>query len=168
MRTAALAALLLAGACSPRREPPREERSEAVEGLTLSQSQDGKPAWTLRSRLAILREEDHAADLDAPVMEFYRDGKAVSRVTARKGAVDTATRDVKLSSSVELDSFDDRSRLTTDELLYTAKTGRFHTDAPVVVTRPGGVMRGQGLDASPDLTEIRVYHQRSVLTGPAR
>jgi LPS export ABC transporter protein LptC len=101
-------------------------------------------------------------------MLFYRDGKAVSRVTALKGVANTATRDVRLSSSVVLDSFDDKSRLTTDELLYTAKTGRFHTDSAVVVTRPGGVMRGRGLDASPDLQEIRVYRQRSVLTGGAR
>jgi LPS export ABC transporter protein LptC len=98
-------------------------------------------------------------------MEFYRDGKSVSRVTALTGVVRTDTHDVRLSSSVVLDSFEDRSRMNTEELLYSSKRARFFTEAAVVVRRPEGVIRGEGMDASPDLSEIRIYRQRSVLTG---
>jgi LPS export ABC transporter protein LptC len=168
VRTAVLAALTLAAACGPRAEPAREDRRQTVDGLTLSQSAGGSPNWKLRSRLALIREDDKTASVESPVMDFYRDGKAVSRVTALSGEVRTDTHDVRLSSSVVLDSFEDHSRLTTDELVYSSKQGRFHTESPVLIRRPEGIVRGQGMEATPDLSEIRIYRQRSVLTGKAR
>lgn len=163
-----MAALALAAACRPRSQPARPDQRQTIDGLTLSQSSGGRPSWTLRSRLALLREDAKTASLEAPVMEFYRDGKAVSRVTALAGEVRTDTHDVALSSSVVLDSYDDRSRLTTEELLYSSKRARFHTESPVVVRRPEGVIRGEGMEATPDLSEIRIFRQRSVLTGKPR
>ncbi|OGR91449.1 MAG: LPS export ABC transporter periplasmic protein LptC [Elusimicrobia bacterium RBG_16_66_12] len=168
MKSLALVALALVAACAPRREPPKEERRQVIDGLTLSQSSSGKPAWTLRSRLAILREDEKLAELSAPAMDFYRLGKVVSRVTARGGTVNTETHDVRLSSSVVLDSLDDRSHLTTEELLYSSARGRFVTSADVQIRRPEGVVRGRGLEATPDLSEIRIYEQRSVLNGKGR
>jgi LPS export ABC transporter protein LptC len=122
----------------------------------------------LRSRLALLREEENAATLDAPTMEFYRGGRAVSQVTARGGEIETVTHDVALSSDVVLNSFEDRSILTTDSLSYSSKTRRFRTESAVVVRRPEGVLHGRGMEATPDLSEIRIFHQTSVLTGKPR
>lgn len=164
----ALAALALLAACAPRREPAKEERRQVVDGLTLSQSSGGKLAWTLRSRLAVLREDADLAELSAPRMDFYRLNKVASRVTARSGTVHTQTHDVRLSSSVVLDSLDDRSHLTTEELLYSSARGRFVTTADVKIERPEGVIRGRGLEATPDLSEIRIFEQRSVLNGAKR
>jgi LPS export ABC transporter protein LptC len=160
-----MAACLAASACGRRGTPPKEVGHQLLEGLTLSQSDRGSPAWTLHSRAAVLHEDDRSASLETPVMEFYKGSKAVSRVTALTGEVQTLTHDVRLSSSVVLDSYEDHSRLTTNELLYSAQTRHFHTDSPVVVKRPEGVIRGEGMDASPDLTEIHIYRQRSVLAG---
>ena len=139
-----------------------------IDGLTLSQSANGKLAWTLRSRLAILREDEKLAELSEPNMDFYRLDKVVSRVTARTGTVHTETHDVRLSTSVVLDSLDDRSHLTTEELLYSSARGRFLTSADVQIVRPEGVVRGRGLEATPDLSEIHIYRQRSVLSGKDR
>ena len=168
MRRALLAALLLAGACKKKSADPAEQRTQRMEGLTLSQSEKGQPSWTLKSRLAILREDAKTATLTEPVMEFYKKGKSVSRVTALSGEVATETNDVKLSSAVTLDSFEDKSRLTTTELLYNSARGRFTTTADILVQRPEGVLRGKGLEAKPDLSEIRIFDQRSVLSGAPR
>lgn len=149
-------------------EGPREERRQVMEGLTLSQSEKGKPAWTLKSRRAVLREDEKKATLDAPVMEFYKAGRAISRVTALSGEVETETHDVVLSSSVAMDSFEDKSHLTTSELFYNAKRGLFTTPADILVKRPEGVLRGKGLEAKPDLSEIRIFNQSSTLSGAAR
>ena len=164
----ALAALALCGACAPRPEPPKDERRQVIDGLTLSQSSNGKLAWTLRSRLAVMHEDEKLASLSAPNMDFYRGGKVVSRVTARGGTVHTETHDVRLSSSVVLDSLDDRSHLTTEELLYSSARGRFLTSADVKIVRPEGVVNGRGLEATPDLSEIHIFEQRSVLSGKNR
>lgn len=164
-----LAALLLASsACTKSGENTREERRQVMEGLTLSQSEKGQPSWTLKSRLAVLREDAKLASLTEPVMQFYKNGKPVSRVTALAGEVDTETNNVRLSSAVALDSFEDKSQLTTTELLYDSRRGRFTTTADILVRRPEGVLRGKGLEAKPDLSEIRIFDQRSVLSGAPR
>lgn len=163
-----MAASAFLTACGPPLNSARQERRQTIEGLTLSQSDDGRPAWTLHSRLARFLEDAKTASLDVPAMDFYREGRVVSRVTALSGQVKTDTRDVALSNSVVLNSFDDRSVLTTSALFYSSKAGRFHTPAAVVIRRPEGVIRGVGMEASPDLSEIRIFHQRSVLNGKVR
>ncbi|MBI3288046.1 MAG: LPS export ABC transporter periplasmic protein LptC [Elusimicrobia bacterium] len=162
------AGLLACAGCGGRRELPREERRQTMEGLTLSQSEKGRPSWRLESRLAVLREDERRATLTEPVMQFYRAGRAVSRVTALSGDINTETHDVRLSSAVVLDSFEDRSHLTTTDLLYSSARKRFVTKAEITVQRPEGVLRGRGLEATPDLSEIRIFDQRSVLSGTAR
>lgn len=169
MTRALLAALVLAGAACSRRAPDGpEERTQIMEGLTLSQSEKGRQAWTLKAPRALLREESKTATLTEPVMEFYERGKKVSRVTALSGEVSTETRDVHLSSSVVLDSYEDKSRLTTTELLYDSKKERFTTTADILVVRPEGTLKGRGLEAKPDLSEIRIFNQKSVLSGAPR
>ncbi|OGR49836.1 MAG: LPS export ABC transporter periplasmic protein LptC [Elusimicrobia bacterium GWC2_65_9] len=168
MRRSVLAVLLAAASCAPRREPAQDGRRQVIEGLTLSQSMGGRPSWTLRSRLAVLHEDEQEAELSAPSMDFYRDGRIVSRVAARGGAVDTEKHDVRLSSSVVVDSLEDHSRLTTEELLYSCARDRFFTSADVRLQSPEGVMRGRGLESSPDLSEIRIFDQSSVLNGKPR
>lgn len=168
MRYLLAALLLAASACGKRGENEFEERQQVMEGLTLSQSEKGEPSWTLTSRRAVLREDSKISTLDAPVMEFYKNGKAVSRVTALVGEVETGSNDVRLSSSVALDSFEDKSHLTTSELLYDSTRKRFTTTADILVRRPEGVLRGKGLEAKPDLSEIRIFDQRSTLSGAPR
>jgi LPS export ABC transporter protein LptC len=168
MRILLPALLLGLAGCGKKAENVREERSQIMEGLTLSQSEKGEPAWTLKSTRAILHEDSKKATLTEPVMEFYKKGKAVSRVTALSGEVETETHDVKLSSSVAMDSFEDKSHLTTDVLFYNSKRGLFTTPADIMIKRPEGVLRGRGLEAKPDLTEIRIFNQSSTLSGAPR
>ena len=164
-----LATLLLAlPACKKRSEAAPEERRQVMEGLTLSQSEKGEPSWTLKSRGAVLREDEKKATLTQPSMEFYKNGKAVSRVTALVGEVETESHDVKLSSSVAMDSYEDKSHLTTTELFYNSKRGLFTTPADITIVRPEGVLRGKGLEATPDLSVIRIFNQRSTLSGTPR
>lgn len=153
--------LFVAAACGQRRPAASEERSQTLDGLVLRQSVSGRPSWTLKARLAVLREDQKKALLSEPSMEFLRDGQVVSRVTAATGEVDTETRDVRLTQSVTLDSLDDRSRLTTEELTFSSARQRFRTDREVLVRRPDAVLRGSGLEATPDLSEIRVFNQRT-------
>lgn len=167
MRAHAVCALFLfaGAACKTPREAAREQRRQVMEGLTLSQSKRGVPSWTLKSKFAVLREDERRAQLTAPAMEFYRGGKAVSRATALSGEVNTDSHDVRLSSAVVLDSFEDRSRLTTTDLVYSSTRRLFSTTAAIQLIRPEGVLRGKGLEATPDLSEIRIFDQRSVLNG---
>lgn len=161
-------ALLALCACRQKRAAAPEERTQTLEGLELRQSEAGRPSWRLKAELAVLREDQKRALLTAPSMEFLSKGKVVSRVTALAGEVATDTRDVRLSSSVVMDSLEDRSRLETEELVFDSAKKRFRTDREVLVRRPGGLLRGRGLEATPDLSEIRIYDQRTSFQGRPR
>ena len=157
-------AALSAAACR-RAAAPSPTGQQTFTGLSLSQSQKGEPAWTLRAARAFLHEDAHRADLEFPTMDFYQDGKPSSRIVARTGAVNTDTHDVLLSTGVVVDSVADKSHLTTEALTYTAKTGLLTTDREVTIRRPDGVVRGRGLSAKPDLSEMTLNDQRAVMSG---
>lgn len=157
--------VLLLSPTACRKSPPAQslEPSQILEGLTLSQSADGALGWTLQARQAVLHDTDQTADLVEPRMEFFRAGKLVSRLSAATGAARTDTHDVRLSTAVVVESLADRTVLRTSTLDYSSKKGLFETRADVLVTRPGGVLRGKGLEAKPDLSEIRIFDQRTLV-----
>ena len=158
-----LAAAAALGGCEAGRHVQGGEPTQRLEGLELRQSTLGSPTWDLKSRSAKLTDGDKRADLVAPHVKFYKEGKQVSQVTAMAGFVLTDTHDVTLSSSVVVKSLEDQTILNTEELRYSSEKKKFVTDRYVVVNRPGGTLRGRGLEASPDLSEIRIFKQETVI-----
>jgi len=170
VRSAALAVTALASlaACRKGGLPLLERPRQTVEGFSLSQSNKGQPLWDLHAPHAELREDDHESDLELPKLQIYKNGKLASTLTAETGVVDMRTYDVTMSSRVLATSLDDGSTLSTEELKYDGKNGKFRTDKDVLVKKPGGVMRGKGLEANKDLSEIRVFKQSSVFDKAPR
>ena len=156
-------ALVLAAAGCRRAAQEGVTPSQTLEDFTLNQNSRGAPNWRLHARSAILHEETQLAGLTRPNMEFYENGKAVSRVTGLAGRVHMETHDVHLSSSVVLEVLDEHTVLYTDYLDYSSKRQLFTTQAEVLVVKPQGRLRGRGMEAKPDLSEIRIFHQRSVV-----
>ena len=152
--------LLGAGGCRPAK-PVASEPVQTMEDFVLDQTVRGAQVWELVARSAVLHEEAGYANLAEPHMRFFRDGRVASRVSALTGKVLVATHDVFLSSSVVLEAIDDRSVLETDAMTYSARRDRFLTDSEVRVQRPDGRLRGRGLVAKPDLSEIRIFNQRA-------
>lgn len=160
MRQALALTLTLAAGCG-KAAAPAEEPRQTLYAFKLRQTLLGSPRWDLSAERALLREDAKQAELVQPRMEFFERGRAVSRVRAESGSVQTETHDVILSSSVVLEGLQDRSRLETETMRYSSKEDLFITEAPVLVTRPEGVMRGRGLRAKPDLSEVRVFEQET-------
>ncbi len=163
MRHAFTLLALLFCACRRGLPPQAQEPQQTLEDLTLSQSTLGRPSWRLEARKAVLEENSSQAALENPRMRFYKNGKPVSTLSALSGLVRMDTQDVRLSSSVVVTSLEDGSVLKTEELRYSSRGRKFLTEHPVHLARPGGEMRGRGLEASEDLSEIRVFDQRTVI-----
>ncbi len=119
--------------------------------------------WKLRSPSALLEEATQEADLDSPRMRFYKEGRLSSRVSSLTGRVNLATRDVILSTGVVLVSMADQSVLKTDLLNYSSKEDKLWTESKVELKKPAGVMRGRGMRASPDLSDVQIFQQESHL-----
>ncbi len=162
-----LALLPLVAGCRRRGGAAIEEPIQRLEGLRLAQSTLGSPGWDLTAKSAELQESDKVAQLAEPSLRFYEKKKEVSTVDAHEGVVRMDTYDVTLTSDVVVRSLHDHSTLTTQELHYSSKLKRFVTDAEVEVRRPDGVLRGKGLEATPDLSDIAIFNQRTVLQGGA-
>lgn len=164
---AALAALPLTG-CHRRAAATVEQARQRLEGVQLSQSTLGKPAWDLHAVSATLEDGDKVAVFDAPEIAFFKDKKQVSTLTAAGGVMRTDTYDVTLSTKVVVRGLEEKTTLLTEELQYSSTRKKFFTDREVVVQRPGGTLHGRGMEASPDLSDIRVYNQRTVMQEAPR
>lgn len=163
MRTLPLAALLAAAGCHRSPAPVAGEPEQVFDGLEMSQSASGKAAWSLESRRAVLTDGDKIARLTEPRVGFFEDGKPVSKIESRSGVLRTDTHDLTLSSSVVVNSLEDGSVLRTSELHYSSERRIFHTDKPVEITNRRGVSRGEGLEAKPDLSEIKLIRQKTTI-----
>jgi len=156
--------LVAAGGCSPYAgERTYEEVSQTLEGVSFSEKSLGKPLWELTSEKGTLLEDKGLAELSEPKVMFYQDGRPSARARARRGTVEIRTREISLSTSVVLHSFLDQSELRTESLRYSSGRGLLYTELPVEVRRPGAWVRGEGLQATPDLREVRIQKQKTLI-----
>lgn len=149
------------GACSNEKTaaPPVAETRQILEGFSLRQSKQGSLSWSLSARIALLHENSRQVSITEPRLEFYNDSKLAARGESLRGLTDLGTSDVVLSSAVKVSSLRDGAVLTTDSLTYLSKNKQFTTESPVVLRRPGVILRGRGLRANHDLSEVRIRNQ---------
>jgi lipopolysaccharide export system protein LptC len=57
------------------------------------------------------------------------------------------------------------SKLTTDWIYYDKTTDLITSTAPVQIVRSDSITRGQGLEASADLTKVKIFKQTLVIPG---
>ncbi len=157
------AAIALGGCGKSAVQSSYEEPHQTLDDFSLSQNELNTTTWTLRARSALLKEDKKEADLTLPSMDFFKMGKVVTHLRSDTGIVNTETSDLRLSSDVVVTSIEDQSVVKTELLLYSSEQKKFYTEAAVAVTRPGGILHGRGLEANPDLSEIRIFHQTSVI-----
>ena len=96
-------------------------------------------------------------------MEFFTKGHVSSKVESLQGIAHLTTHDILLSKSVVLTSIDEKTVLKTEKLTYSEKRKKFFTQEAVTVSRPGTIVRGRGIEADPQLSEIRIFNQESVI-----
>jgi len=163
-RSLTLAALAGLGACTTRSSGPAEAPVQSLEDFVLTETRNqGATQWILKAREATLRDSG-GADLASPHLEIYKNGKPATEVDSKQGAFDDKTRDMHLRGEVVVVSRDEgaeKTTLRTDALDYVESEKKFKTDQPVRIERRGSTMRGKGLIASHDLSEIHVLHQEA-------
>ncbi|MBI5201007.1 MAG: LPS export ABC transporter periplasmic protein LptC [Elusimicrobia bacterium] len=162
MRRAVPAVLaLLLGACVKASEAPALTASQEAKGFTLRRSRAGAVEWKLDSPRAVFEEGQAKARLESPEIELFKKGKTETKARSEKGEIDLNTQDTLLSGDVRVENAQEKISLKTDLLQYIASAKEFRTDRPVEIRRPEGVMRGRGMTANHDLTEIHVKHQET-------
>jgi LPS export ABC transporter protein LptC len=167
IRGLALSCLVVLAASCKGSAPDPHSPQQSLEDFTMTRSKDGAAVWKLQARVAFLREDSRKALMTEPVLEVRENGKPILRARALKGTAHIDTHDVLLSGSALLEFLEEDSTLETEELRFVPESRQFKSDRDVVFRRPGAVVRGTGCVAGSDLSEVRVFNQRSVIQGDA-
>src|SRR6185369_2836845 len=115
--------------------------------------------WRLKAEQALMYEQEGQTQLRKLVANIYQRDRTWT-VVGEEGQLDRATNNVEVRNNVVVTS-NDGLRLETAVLRWEAAEKRLWTDAPVVLTRDGSVVRGSGLD-------VHMDQEATTITGPVR
>jgi LPS export ABC transporter protein LptC len=159
-----LTALCLFG-CPGKRGPAEDQEpaardtmpSQTIAGFRLTETLLGKRVWVMTAEEANSFSQRQEVDLTRLRIDFYREaGDSVNAtLTADRGMVNTATRDMEARDHVVIVSRDSLV-LTTDSIRWTNSRRLLTTEAKVRLERGTDWLTGEGMEASPDLKEIEL------------
>ena len=159
-RILVLLAVLLAAGCQGEPAGNGEGSSvvpdQEIDGFALTQTRDGEKMWVLSADHALVFEDAGRVELPRFRVEFFNDmGDVRSILTARNGLLMRRTSDMEAFGDVIVTS-EDGTRLMTERLTWNERTGKIESDRFVRVVQGRDEFTGTGLEADPDLKNIRV------------
>jgi len=127
-----------------------------IDGFKLTQTREGDRLWVLSASRALVYEEADRVELERLRIDYFDDeGGVRSTLTATEGLLRRRTNDMEARGSVVVVAHDG-TRLVTERLTWNERTGKIESDRFVRVTQGDDVFTGVGLEADPDLKNIRV------------
>lgn len=151
---------LVAGGCDRGTSQEASEREllpdQEIDGFSLTQTADGRKLWTLSADHALIYEQADRVEMLKVHLDFFdRDGEVRSTMTSSQGNLLRRTNDMEALGNVVVTARDG-TRLDTERLTWDERAGKIRSDRFVRVTKDKDVMTGVGLEADPDLTNVRV------------
>jgi LPS export ABC transporter protein LptC len=156
-------ALPLAATLAGCQSGPTEEETESsvladheIDGFELTQTRDGARLWKLRAQRALIFEDADRVEMEKIRIDYFNeDGETRSTLTALHGLLRRRTNDMEARGDVVVTA-DDGTILTTQKLTWNERTGKIESDKFVRVTKGSDVFTGVGVEADPDLRNMRV------------
>ncbi len=133
--------------------------TQILKNFEMNDMQNSVKTMTLRSIEARIYEDQKYADVDQPILDFYKNGRPSSRMTAPSGKMFMETHAVEAWGGVRVVSADS-STLTTERMRYDPKTRKILSDDPVHIEKPDSITDGIGLVTDPELTNTRIKKQK--------
>lgn len=157
-----------------------EQPDQWIENFTITETLGGLPVWILDSKIAQIFNKQKKITLDDIHIQFMNPSRIkkkqtqsslllakknqtqAARLVAPKGEVQMENRDLKAWGGVEVQS-EDGTKLYAEELLYSTAREKITTDSPIKIVRNDSILMGEGLEASPDLSTVKILrHQASI------
>jgi len=178
----ALPAAFTAG-CTGGAKPPAESAEvpdQWVEEFTITETLAGVPVWVLNSQIAQVYNQSKKITLENIHIEFMKSDDTKrshskesllmakknltvsARLEAPKGQVFMDSRDLLAWGGVEVES-EDGTRLYSERLRYSTADQKIRTESPVRIVRRDSILIGEGMEATPDLSTVRIFrHEASI------
>ena len=148
-------------------EPAPSNADYRIKEVHLQEEEPGKARWQLDAESGEIFEEQRKTIMKKVTIRINERARDWT-VKGDEGELARDTRDVELRGNVVVVS-SDGLRLETSRLNWTAKDQRAWTDQPVMVWRPGVVVRGQGFESriSEEVATIKGRVRATLSGGPA-
>lgn len=158
-----LALAALSGCLGGRNDGPDSGPVQKIEGLSMFEMSRGSYTWGLDAAFAKIYEQEEKAYLTLPKMIFYRQGKIISKVRGKKGELITNTKDIDLKDDVVVESLVDGAILKSPSLHFSSASNKIWSTDKVTLYQGGTVVHGRGFTANPDLSEVVIEKQKTLL-----
>ena len=165
------AALFAFAACGGGKESAegKEGPEQTAKNVLISESEKGASNWLLRAKEAqFFNEPVSYADLEHPHLIFNAQGMQDSEILSDKGRYDMEARLITLSGNVHGKSAKENAEIKTEKIYYDLNSKKIHTDAGFTLIRAGITVKGEGLRANPDFSEIEIIKQTTTLPKTAQ
>ncbi len=133
--------------------------TQVLKNFEMNDFKNGDKTMTLRSIEGRIYETQNVADVDQPLIFFYKQGKETSHLSAPAGRVQMDTHEVEAWGGVTVISADS-STLTTERLRYDPKTQKITSTDTVHLEKPDSITDGVGLETDPGLKTVKIGQQK--------
>jgi LPS export ABC transporter protein LptC len=120
---------------------------------------EGRKNMVVEAPEGRILDTQRIAEVDKPHVTFYKKSAVSSVLDAPQGRIQMDTHEVLAWGGVTVVT-PDSATLTTEHLRYDPKTQHLLTEDPVRIEKPDSITLGKGLDAEPDLSHVRIGHQK--------
>ena len=148
---------LFFGGCSSA-EKESVERSEietpaekVIENFTLTETEGIRKIWVLDAESAIGTE--NLLELKNLRIKFYEDNE-VTFLKSSSGIYNKKTQKIKAEGKVVLKT--KTKEIATYDVVWNPEVKKFMSDSILTIKTEGGTIRGKGMEASMDLSDIRI------------
>ncbi|MDR3244335.1 MAG: LPS export ABC transporter periplasmic protein LptC [Elusimicrobiota bacterium] len=140
--------------------PPMAE--QAVEKITITETQDGKLKMILESESAIIDEKNNVAVLKLPRVKFYEEGVYSAILVSESAKINLETYGVAGEGKCTITTAKNE-HLQTTNLQYDPKRQIIFSDNPVTIVRNKETVYGDSFESDTKLENIVIRRQRIII-----
>lgn len=137
--------------------------TQTLQTFNLQDMRDGVRSMDLSAVEGRLFDEKKVVELEEPFVRFYKAGKMTSTLRAPKGRIYTDSHAMEAWGGVYLLTTDSTT-LKTEQLRYDPAQRVVTSTAAVHIEKPDSITDGVGLRADPELSSVKIGHQRVRIT----
>lgn len=130
-----------------------------IKEVQLNEEESGGVRWRLRAEQASVYDAEGRTSLRQIAVDVNEPNRTWT-IVGEEGDIFQRTKDVELRRNVVVTS-SDGLRLETGVLYWSSEQKRIWTDAPVLLSHNGSIVRGTGLD-------VRMASETTTVTGRVR
>lgn len=151
----------------PSPDAPSGPRIMSYENNTLHEERDGRTVWTLTAKRVSVDIDTNDTTMEGIEGTFYsKDGRTLT-LQADEGSMDSATRDVVLTGSIQA-TMSDGARLQAQELKWTSAEGVLTAEGDAAITRDDVRATGDRIMSSDEFQQFTITGNARIEKGGAQ